>query len=461
MQLERDYDARRWLEEVATPSSESRELHSILGVIYMRLGEYPAARRAFLQAGDDNLLQALNFKLIERGSSLEELEALEREENSQRELLEMEIASDIANADLLDDGNWQITDTDDNETTEPDKEPDAEPNVDAKPENWQWPMFESQPQELRQQQDPLEKSAAIDSDELELDPDLALELDLVLDLDLVDTPEQESLEGAFSVVVLPPEPVTDPDLQLPTSDDVPFVISTSSPRVGLDQTDSSTMNLKLSRGEDASHLWLNFDELFENQNRVFALLNDGRLLVKVQQRAFLRMRDLVVIKGNSVIQVEYKRFQGKAVGQVFGPRNNPIVCVEGSSQLLLQAQSEGYRSSLELSSGQLAFFREGSVLGFSSQIEWENGRIPASIQGIEDLTLDQFWGQGEMIIESQGPLWGIPVQNKQKLRVEYDRFIGWVGDLIPQIIPSKQICSSIQGQALIEFEGEGGVLISS
>jgi hypothetical protein len=39
--------------------------------------------------------------------------------------------------------------------------------------------------------------------------------------------------------------------------------------------------------------------------------------------------------------------------------------------------------------------------------------------------------------------------------------LGWVGSLVPQIIAVESLSPSLNMRAFVEFEGEGGILISS
>ncbi len=400
MQLERDTEARKWLEEIADSAPDSKELHSTLGVIYLRLGEYEKARVAFNVTGEPALLNALEARLKEEGITLPE---------SDDDFLANSEVDSVESISILSDDALESVSIHEAITAE------------------------------------LESASSVKG----LDEDATGEA-------------SESVEGAMSVVVLPPPAGADEEPQVVyVREDVPFVMAPT--ELGTPSEGRGQIPMGLSRGENTTPLWIDFARLFGDAQREFLLLNDGRLLVQVKDKSYIRLRDLALMVGQPKRVVEHKRFQGESVGQVFGPRSNPIVRVEGSCRLLLQAQEEGFRSSVLLAGGQVAYFREGSVLAFSSSIDWENGRVPSGVdvESVGDLALDQFWGEGEILLESHGPIWGIPAFSGTPVRVAYERLVGWVGDLVPQIVHKKNVADASSSEAFVEFEGEGGVLISS
>lgn len=445
MQLERDTEARSLLEEAMDEAPDSKELHSTLGVIYMRLGEFREAKRAFEVTGEESLLQALEAKMKEEGVSFDEAPPAEAPpaEAPAKEVVtaEEEAVPAFHDVSSTQDMLEQVSSDDD--------------------------------ASLLGQEGGLLLDTNDTLDAVSVHEVITAEHEVPTEVDFDKTPlplldeltDVESVEGALPVVVLPPQnDGTDPDPQerlVYVREDVPFVMTPSELSAPPDGALSTRMPLGLSRGENAAPLWIDVASLFGEGEHEFLLLNDGRLLIQVQDKAFVRLRDLSTLIGAPSLNVEHKRFQGKSVGQVFGPKDNPMVCVEGVCQLLLQAQEEGSRSSVRLTNGQVAYFREGTVLAFSASIDWENGRVPSGLDRVEDLSLDQLWGQGEIILQSNGPIWGIPARSGQPVRVAYERLVGWVGELVPQIIPSRDVVSSTASDAFVEFEGEGGVLIAS
>lgn len=436
MQLERDTEARDLLEAAADTHPTSKELHSTLGVIYMRLGDYAKAHNTFQNLGDAALIKALETKMKEEGVVLHDLEI------------------------------------DTPEPLRPDAKTVSFPSQpgfrSVQPEHdMDHPHFRHDVDEIieptQEDEPPWGSLALSDLSENNIFHELSLDHDLP---DEVSQELDESVEGAIPVVVLPPQTAseqTNPFFRSSAHlrEDFPFILSPAELTTNSQTEFANPPGPELKLGETNTPMWLDFSSLFEENKREFLLLHDGRLLIRVRDKVFVRLRDVVMLIGEPAKHLEHKRFQGKPMGQVFGPKDNPIYRLEGDCRILLQAQEQGHRSSVLLTSGQVSYFREGTVLAFSKTLDWENGRVPADIKDVEDLSLDQFWGQGELILQSSGPIWGIPVRPGFPLRVAYERLVGWVGELVPQIRPTSSVAESASSKAFVEFDGEGGVLLSS
>ena len=313
---------------------------------------------------------------------------------------------------------------------------------------------------------------------------LALSVDLEFDL-----PEEEEEEPApvsmqesssddgqpISVVVLP---IADDGSRVKIQDegDVPFSLDPQDPAhsgeldaltpfIPKESPSSSIPSIpvaSLAPQVDNPKLWLPFDTELEQKVGAFSLLEKGHLLIHTENRVYARLASLSYLSGSPEITLENKRFQGKAVDQLFGPLENPVARLDGDCQLLLRASEKTFRTVLEISLKQSAYFCEGVVLAFEDTLSWENGRIPSPNTEIADLPLDNLWGNGRIVIEGQSRFWGVPVRAGKRVRVDYRYLVGWLGSLVPRIVVDKEIPSS-DGipKAFVEFEGEGGVLLSS
>lgn len=194
----------------------------------------------------------------------------------------------------------------------------------------------------------------------------------------------------------------------------------------------------------------------------FWLRSDNILQIRSKKQMYCRLRHLISTTGTLKLQWEQKRFQGKPIEQTFGPRDNPMARVEGSGLLYFAPESSKTLTVVQLSKSLISYFREGSVLAFEPEISWENGRVPSSFKGIPDLPLDNLWGDGSLLLASSGPLRGLQVQPGGRVRVAYRHLIGWVGALVPRIVVEQSLSlQDSEGPAFVEFEGEGGILISA
>lgn len=410
--------ARSYLEEVIVLKPDMLKAKSLLGTVYRAMEWFDEAQQLFIEAGQHELAAQMAAKIAERAQA---------EAQAQEEL------------PLLLQEHGQTDKTDDLDSLLAQEEAPAESLSDD---------FDAALDKLSHLGEvaPAEEHVA-DFSEQSVQTDIPL-----------DSHEQP---GTLSVVVLPAQPRSDaapvarPTGSLLEEDVLPFTLTP--PRTQLDeQPGSHAMNVS-----GPMPLWVDIPDVFESSERVFALLEDGRLFMQVQERGFARMENVLLVIGDPLIQWESKRFQGNPIDQLFGPRSNPIARIEGPSHLLLGINPSQKRTSVLLAGEDVAYFREGAVLAFGDGIQWENGRVPSALDGIHDLPLDNFWGAGELIIESPGTIWGVPVKREKRVRIELERLVGWVGSLVPQIIADESLSPGSKTRAFVEFEGEGGILISS
>jgi uncharacterized LabA/DUF88 family protein len=99
MQSEQLHKARQLLEQATTTSPHNRELHRILGVIYMRLAEYHLAYRSLSIANDPKLLQTLKLKCLEKNIDPTQITQKPAEQHTAKE---QDSSAPIADATGLD-----------------------------------------------------------------------------------------------------------------------------------------------------------------------------------------------------------------------------------------------------------------------------------------------------------------------------------------------------------------------
>jgi tetratricopeptide (TPR) repeat protein len=474
VQLGEHAQARPHLEDVVSLQPELIKARSLLGTVYSVLGWFEEAREQFQATGQTELVAQMEAKLEER-----ERAAREAEEAAERAAREAELAAEQAAREAEEAAEQAAREAElaAKAAEEAQEEPlmlltqgsssddmplsvslhTEESNLDVSAD------FSAALAELSSEGD---EAADVSLSELQLDP---LEFG---GLDLGDDDDFSPFEPMHAGVSVSNEREgSHPVIVLPSDAGGPLPVRRASGGSEEDVLPFTLTPPQSDRGEHAGGepvniggplpLWVDIPELFESEEQVFALLEDGRLFMQIQECGYVRINDLMLLVGAPGVQWESKRFQGKPIDQLFGPRDNPIARIDGKSYLLLGASEDKQRTSVLLSGSDVAYFREGAVLAFGNGIQWENGRVPSALTGISDLPLDNFWGEGELILESEGAIWGVPVKRDKRVRVEYQRLIGWVGSLVPQIIADESLSPSLKMRAFVEFEGEGGILISS
>ena len=271
------------------------------------------------------------------------------------------------------------------------------------------------------------------------------------------TSKPGSQGGMASVVVLPP--TNDPHKDVKPSD-VPFPVLRNAAKTPVPFSKKGLNQAQTQNQKQGSRTWLSLSSFETTETQPFVLFEDRRLLISITTRAYSRLQNIQIVAGQPDIVWESKRFQGKPLEQMFGPRKNPIAKIEGAGQVLLGIPPEHHRLLIELKEEVGAYFREGAILAFSGGIQWENGRVPSPFKHLDDLPLDNFWGDGALVLESNRKIMGLKVEPGQRTRIAFDQLLGWMGSLVPRIVESDWQFPEQSAQAFIEFEGTGRILLN-
>ncbi|MEM1007745.1 MAG: tetratricopeptide repeat protein [Myxococcota bacterium] len=224
---------------------------------------------------------------------------------------------------------------------------------------------------------------------------------------------------------------------------------------GLSEYDFSRLGEVLG----VTHLW--WKPTQKRLRSPFWFREKNLLEIHCTSKIYSRIRSVISILGDVHIVPECKRFRGEELAERFGPRSNPLVRIEGEGVLRFALEKKSDLTRLYLKPPLVAYFCEGVVMAFEPNIFWENGRLPSVVENFSDLALDNFWGEGEILLSSKGPVRLFHVSVGERVRVSYDKLIGWVGVLIPKMVCVQGLFSEDEADPrFVDFYGQGGIFVS-
>lgn len=151
-----------------------------------------------------------------------------------------------------------------------------------------------------------------------------------------------------------------------------------------------------------------------------------------------------------------RQVKGKPTGESFGGVASPVAHVSGDGELVLAARTGRRLSSFTLAD-EACFAREEVLLGWGGTLAYENGRL-ATGEG-EFVPVVQLKGQGAVLLEAIGDILTLAVSQGHGLSVRREVILGWFGRLVPRALaPSEAPCGQ---RGLVSFAGEGRILVAS
>lgn len=175
-----------------------------------------------------------------------------------------------------------------------------------------------------------------------------------------------------------------------------------------------------------------------------SLTSEGHLMVTVRGEIMTRTDALLLGSENLVSRPLNRRMQGRAVPEVF----RRLVSLEGEGHLVLSRDQENFYP-LRLQRD-LCFFVESYLWALEASLMWDVGLLPGS-RARNPVQLVRAVGEGKVALRVPGELVAVKIAPDRPYRVRKSGFIGWIGNVIPQMDP---------GDVFLHCEGEGAVLVS-
>lgn len=181
---------------------------------------------------------------------------------------------------------------------------------------------------------------------------------------------------------------------------------------------------------------------------------DGQLVMPVNEVGYVRTDLLTSLSGAFEIEVVNRRYRGKRTDSLFGGIDASVVAIMGQGFCVLDL-GELVATALTLTSEEV-YLVESAVVGFSSGLVWENGRLPS--ESDKDLDIVHLRGSGRVVLGAKQRVSTLPVKADAPVVVHAHRLLGWTGQLVPYRAPLPGLPETARRVPVVRFEGTGTVL---
>jgi Flp pilus assembly protein TadD len=168
-----------------------------------------------------------------------------------------------------------------------------------------------------------------------------------------------------------------------------------------------------------------------------------------------RLESMRAAKGEITTAVMQRRVRDKDTDEVLGGIGSPLVRVDGDAEMVLGPRPAHHLVPLSLDDD-LAFVREDLLLGFELSLAYENGRL--SLDENDPMGILQLRGTGSLVLELLAGFTTLDATVGRGVLVRREWIVGWIGRLIPRIVPPGEAPAGQRG--LVGFRGEGTVLLA-
>lgn len=181
----------------------------------------------------------------------------------------------------------------------------------------------------------------------------------------------------------------------------------------------------------------------DDRTEPLELTHEGHLVVTIRGDMMARVDGLLFGSQNLIPKPVQQRMHGRAVTDVF----QRLVSLEGEGHLVLAREGERFVL-LELRRD-LCFFAERYLWALESSLMWDAGIMPGSRRE-RPMSLLRVAGAGAIALRVPGDLVAVKIVPSKPYKIRRDRFVGWIGGVIPRL----------QDSAFLHCEGEGAVLVT-
>ena len=160
-------------------------------------------------------------------------------------------------------------------------------------------------------------------------------------------------------------------------------------------------------------------------------------------------------KGTMTTAVMQRKTRDKETDEVLGGLTSPLARIDGDAELVLGPRPAHHLVPLQLEDD-LAFVREDLLLGFELTLAYESGRL--SLDEADPMPILQLRGTGTIVLELLAGFTTIDATAGSQVLVRRDWIVGWIGRLIPRVVPAGEAPAGQRG--LVGFRGEGTVMLA-
>jgi uncharacterized protein (AIM24 family) len=184
---------------------------------------------------------------------------------------------------------------------------------------------------------------------------------------------------------------------------------------------------------------------------------EGILIIRVEKNPFYsRLQNLICLMGNISLKPLKKRFKGSETKAFFKSKDFMLFEITGNGNIFMGIKEENLYP-LKIEDGS-CYINEDFIIGFSSGLIWENGRIMAPSG--EAINMASFTGSGHILMEVFPDVKTIELKDNSTIEVSFSKLIGWNGKIVPEEIKKMEIGEG-EGIILISLKGNGEIFVKS
>jgi len=184
---------------------------------------------------------------------------------------------------------------------------------------------------------------------------------------------------------------------------------------------------------------------------------EGILVIRVERNPFYsRLQNLICLMGDISLKPLKKRFKGNETKAFFKSKDYMLFEITGNGNLFMGIKEENLYS-LKIENGS-CYINEDFIIGFSSGLTWENGRIMAPSG--EAINMASFTGSGYILMEIFPDVKTIELKENSSIEVSFSKLIGWNGKILPEEIKIMKTDEE-ESILLISLKGNGEIFVKS
>lgn len=184
---------------------------------------------------------------------------------------------------------------------------------------------------------------------------------------------------------------------------------------------------------------------------------EGVFVMNLKEKPiYSRLQNLICILGDISLKPIKKKFKGSETKALFKSRDFLLFEISGKGTVFMGIKEENfYPCKIE---NDACYINEDFIIGFTSGLQWENGRIMAPSG--EAINMASFTGNGYVFIEVTPGVKTVEIREDSVVGVAFSKLVGWHGKVVPEEI--KELSTPEEsGILLIMLKGKGEVFVRS
>lgn len=184
---------------------------------------------------------------------------------------------------------------------------------------------------------------------------------------------------------------------------------------------------------------------------------EGILVIRVEKNPFYsRLQNLICLMGDLSLKPIKKRFKGSETKSFFKSKDFMLFEISGNGNLFMGIKRENlYPLKID---NENCYINEDFIIGFTSGLVWENGRIIAPSG--EVMNMSSFTGSGHILMEVFPDVKTIELKENSVVEISFSKLVGWTGKILPEEI-RRMNAGEEESILLISLKGNGEIFVKN